>query len=72
VLTFAVQVGVSTAQRFFMAEYRDESWQSPVPDNWVITFEQFRPYSNVPFEGLVGMLNMDLSEFPNRGRNGRY
>ncbi|MGM8885505.1 exodeoxyribonuclease V subunit gamma [Psychrobacter sp. 1U2] len=48
-----------------------ESQQVSAEPTGVITFGRFGALRNVPFE-LVVMLNMNLSEFPNRDRNNRY
>ena len=48
-----------------------ESQQVSAEPTGVITFGRFGALRNVPF-GLVVMLNMDLSEFPNRDRDNRY
>lgn len=48
-----------------------ESQQVSAEPTGVITFGRFGALRNVPFE-LVVMLNMDLSEFPDRDRNNRY
>lgn len=48
-----------------------ESQQVSAEPTGVITFGRFGALRNVPFE-LVVMLNMDLSEFPNRDRDNRY
>jgi exodeoxyribonuclease V gamma subunit len=48
-----------------------ESQQVSAEPAGVITFGRFGALRNVPF-GLVVMLNMDLSEFPNRDRDNRY
>ena len=48
-----------------------KSQQVSAEPTGVITFGRFGALRNVPF-GLVVMLNMDLSEFPNRDRDNRY
>ncbi len=48
-----------------------ESQQVSAEPTGVITFGRFGALRNVPFE-LVVMLNMNLSEFPNRDRDNRY
>ena len=48
-----------------------ESQQVSAEPTGVITFGRFGALRNLPF-GLVVMLNMDLSEFPNRDRDNRY
>ena len=48
-----------------------ESQQVSAEPTGVITFGRFGALRNVPF-GLVVMLNMDLSEFPNRDHDNRY
>ncbi|MGM8870448.1 exodeoxyribonuclease V subunit gamma [Psychrobacter sp. 2Y5] len=48
-----------------------ESQQVSAEPTGVITFGRFGALRNVPFE-LVVMLNMNLSEFPDRDRNNRY
>ena len=48
-----------------------ESQQVSAEPTGVITFGRFGALRNVPF-GLVVMLNMDLSEFPNQDRDNRY
>ncbi|WP_435980596.1 exodeoxyribonuclease V subunit gamma [Psychrobacter sp. DM4] len=48
-----------------------ESQQVSAEPTGVITFGRFGALRNVPF-GLVVMLNMDLSEFPNRDKDNRY
>lgn len=48
-----------------------ESQQVSAEPTGVITFGRFGALRNVPF-GLVVMLNMNLSEFPNRDRDNRY
>ncbi|WP_131668905.1 exodeoxyribonuclease V subunit gamma [Psychrobacter pygoscelis] len=48
-----------------------ESQQVSAEPTGVITFGRFGALRNVPF-GLVVMLNMNISEFPNRDRDNRY
>ncbi|MBO1531683.1 exodeoxyribonuclease V subunit gamma [Psychrobacter sp. F1192] len=48
-----------------------ESQQVSAEPTGVITFGRFGALRNVPFE-LVVMLNMNLSEFPDRDRDNRY
>ncbi|WP_296404148.1 exodeoxyribonuclease V subunit gamma [Psychrobacter sp.] len=48
-----------------------ESQQVSAEPTGVITFGRFGALRNVPFD-LVVMLNMNLSEFPNRDRDNRY
>ena len=58
---------------FMLSSIEDEleSQQVSAEPTGVITFGRFGALRNVPF-GLVVMLNMDLSEFPNRDRDNRY
>lgn len=58
---------------FMLGSIEDEleSQQVSAEPTGVITFGRFGALRNVPF-GLVVMLNMDLSEFPNRDRDNRY
>lgn len=48
-----------------------ESQQVSAEPTGVITFGRFGALRNVPF-GLVVMLNLNISEFPNRDRDNRY
>lgn len=68
------QVGSLPLKLSFMLgsiEEELESQQVSAEPTGVITFGRFGALRNVPF-GLVVMLNMDLSEFPNRDRDNRY